>query len=172
MTLILIRHGETKEGKKGILLGQLPGNLTGAGKQEMIAAAKKIREEVNPEVIFSSDLKRAKDSAKILSNELGLNVVYNKLLRERSGGDAEGKTEEKINWKEYERVSLPYRKHKGGESFIDVKNRAEEFLEFLRSQKYKTVIIVSHSAFLAMLISKIKRWSIKKSLKEQPKKLK
>ena len=36
MNLIIIRHGETKEAKKGVLLGNLPGHLTAKGKKEML----------------------------------------------------------------------------------------------------------------------------------------
>ncbi|MFA6136428.1 MAG: histidine phosphatase family protein [Candidatus Paceibacterota bacterium] len=58
MKLFLIRHGETEESKKGILLGHLSGRLTVRGKREMLNVAKKI-EKLNPDIIFSSDLKRA-----------------------------------------------------------------------------------------------------------------
>lgn len=36
MKLILIKHGETKEGKKGMILGSLPGTLTEKGKKDAI----------------------------------------------------------------------------------------------------------------------------------------
>jgi broad specificity phosphatase PhoE len=166
MKFILIRHGETKEGKKGIILGRLPGVLSAKGKKEMEAAAKKIKKsKLEPEIIFSSDLNRAKQSAIIISKTLGLKVKCDKLLRERAGGIAEGKSDKEIDWENYEKISLLYRKHKGGENFIEVRKRAKTFLLKIKKVKFENVIIVSHSAFLAMLLSLLKKWSIKKALK-------
>jgi len=166
MKLILIHHGETEEGKKGILLGRLPGTLSKKGKQEIKIVAQKIKKlESKPEIIFSSDLKRAEQSAKIISKILKLKIKYDTLLRERNGGIDEGKKEKEINWKLYEMTSLPYRRHINGENFIEVRNRAKKFLSKIKRSKYKNAIIVSHSAFLSMLLSHIKRWSIKKSIK-------
>jgi len=167
MILILIRHGETKEGKKGVLLGRLPGILSVKGKKEIKTVAEKIKKsKLDPEIIFSSDLNRAKQSAIIISKILVLKIKYDKLLRERAGGIAEGKKEKEINWKNYGKISLPYRKHKGGESFIEVKQRAKKFLNKISSvKKQKNIIIVSHSAFLAMLLSLLKKQSIEKSIK-------
>lgn len=166
MKLILIRHGETEESKNGILLGQLPGTLSRNGKREMATVAKQIREmNQNPEIIFSSDLRRAKDSAKIIARILKLKIRYSKLLRERKGGEAEGKRENEINWKQYENGPRIRRKHAGGESFSEVKRRAKEFLCIPDLKEHKTIILVSHHAFLAMLISYTKKMGAEKALK-------
>ncbi len=165
MNLILIRHGETKEGKQGILLGHLPGTLTAKGKKEIEIISNKIKEKkLSPGIIISSDLKRAKQSAEILSKSLGIKVKYDNLLKERGGGIAEGKKEDEINWNLYEKMALPYRKHVGGESFTDVKKRVKLFLKDISKNKFKNIIIVSHNVFLTMLLSYIKKWNIKDSL--------
>ncbi len=164
MKIILIRHGETEETKKGILLGHLPGCLSSKGKIDMKLTAKIIKKlNLNPKVIFSSDLKRAKDSSRIISKELGLEIKYNQLLRERKGGASEGKTEKEINWKLYEKTSFPHRRHIGGESFVEVKERAKEFLDNILKNEKQDFIIISHNAFLSMLLSHIKNWSVRKS---------
>lgn len=68
MKIIIIRHGETKEGKKGIILGQLPGTLSAKGVSEVKKIALIIKKtNLNPTLIISSDLKRAKETAKIIS---------------------------------------------------------------------------------------------------------
>ena len=164
MKIILVRHGETKESKKGILLGHLPGRLSSKGKADMKLIAEIIKKlYLSPKIIFSSDLKRAKDSSEIVSEELKLRIRYNQLLRERKGGVSEGKTEEEIDWESYGKTSFPYRRHTGGESFIEVKKRAKEFLDNILKKEKGDFIIVSHSVFLSMLLSCIKNWSIKKS---------
>lgn len=164
MKIILIRHGETKESKKGILLGHLPGHLSSKGKIDMKLTAKVIKKlNLSPKVIFSSDLQRAKDSSKIISKELKLKIKYDQLLRERKGGASEGKTEKEIDWKSYEKTSFSHRKHINGENFIEVKKRAKEFLDNISKKEKQNIIIVSHSVFLSMLLYYIKNWSMEKS---------
>lgn len=164
MKIILVRHGETEESKEGTLLGHLPGRLSSKGKIDIKLTAKVIKKlDLNPKIIFSSDLKRAKDSSEIISEKLGLKIKYNQLLRERKGGASEGKTEKEIDWKSYEKTSFPHRKHIGGESFIEVKKRAKEFINNILKKENQNFIIVSHSTFLSMLLSHIKNWSIEKS---------
>lgn len=164
MKIILIRHGETEESGKGILLGHLSGHLSSKGKVDMKLTARAIKKlGLNPKIIFSSDLKRAQDSSEIISRELGLEIKYSQLLRERKGGASEGKTEKEIDWKLYEKTSFPHRRHIDGESFIEVKKRAKEFFDNILKEEKQNLIIVSHSAFLSMLLSHIKNWSVKKS---------
>lgn len=166
MKLILIRHGETKEGKKGIILGQLPGTLSIKGKATAKQLARLIKSaNINPSVIFSSDLRRAKETSEIIAKILKLPIKYDQLLRERFSGQAEGKLEKEINWKEYEKKKKPFRRHPEGESFSEVRTRAKNFIKKINKIKNKDIIVVSHSAFLSMLFSVFYKWSVEKSLK-------
>jgi len=165
MKIIIIRHGETKESKKGIILGQLPGTLSLKGELEVKKIAEIIKsKKLRPTLIFSSNLKRAKETAKIISKKLYLPVKYEKLLRERHAGIAQGKKEGEIDWENYKKKSLLRRKHKGGESFLNVGKRAKKF--FLKIKKYnEDIIIISHNAFILMLISIIYKIPFKKLTK-------
>lgn len=166
MELILVRHGETKEGKGGIILGQLPGILTMQGRNFARNAGHAIAKLPNrPRLIFSSDLKRAKDTACIIVQVIRVPIKFDSLLQERKSGVAEGKKENQINWKEYEKKPLAYRRHESGESFIDVKKRAQTFLKKMGKEKKTPIVIVSHSAFLSMLLSILLGWSYTKALK-------
>jgi len=156
MQLILLRHGETEEEKAGIILGHHPGILSMKGKEHAMKTAEVIKKmNLRPEVIIASDLARAVDYAAIIGRELGLEIQLEPLLRERSAGEAEGKSQDEIDWEEYEKMPKLLRKHTGGESFEDVSNRAKEFLEKIKALPYRTAIIVSHSVFLAMLAVEI-----------------
>ena len=118
MKIILVKHGETEEGTHRILLGALPGILTAQGKKEMIVVAQSIvAADLHPELIISSKLTRAVDSAEILANILNLPILQNAMVNERGGGVVEGKKDQEIEWSEYEKISLPYRKHKGVKVF-------------------------------------------------------
>ncbi len=165
MKLILVRHGETVEGARGLLLGSLPGRLSIKGTKEMARVADRLLAlHLQPDGILASDLGRAKESAQILSKKLHRAAVYNPLLRERAGGVVEGKKESEIDWATYEKTPLAQRKHLGGESFTDVKKRVGMFLSGLSTSKKPMVLIVSHNVLIVLLVGLVLGWSIKKSL--------
>ncbi len=166
MELILIRHGETKEGKKGILLGQLPGTLTAKGRRFADEVGRVIAGfSYRSPLIIASDLERSKETARAIARITHAPLKCDRLLRERNGGIDEGKKESQINWKEYERRPLAYRRHEGGESFADVKKRASAFLEKIQKEKHSPIIIVSHQALISTLLSELFGWSYPKALK-------
>ncbi len=169
MKIIVVRHGETKEGKKGIILGQLPGTLSSKGKLE----AKKIadiieKRKLKLSLIISSNLKRAKETAEIISKKLNLPIKYEKLVKERHAGIAQGKKEKEIDWENYEKKPLLHRKHAGGESFLDVGKRAKKFIIKIKKIN-KNILLVSHSVFILMLISEIYKISFEKTVKKYKK---
>jgi len=166
MELILLKHGETLEGKKDIILGQLGGNLSPKGKIESKKIAKVIRKrkKLKPRLIISSDLKRTKQTAQTISKMLHLPIRYDRLIRERHAGTAQGKPENKIDWELYEKKPLSRRKHLGGESFSDVKKRAKLFLKKMRKEDARA-IVVSHSVFILMMVAEFYKIPIQKALK-------
>lgn len=166
MQLILIRHGETKEGRRGILLGRLPGMLTAKGKKFAGKAGRTLAGFPDPpKLVVASDLRRAQDTARIISQIVHKPLKVNPLLRERSGGNAEGKTGHQINWRKYEEKTLASRCHTGGESFRDVKKRAVAFLRKIQREKRTPIVVVSHAVVLSMLLSDLLKWSYTTALK-------
>ena len=165
MKLILIRHGETEEEKRGIIVGRLPGTLSDGGKEQAKKVADVIKlSKIAPEIIISSDLARSVDYATIIGHELNLKMELEPLARERSAGEVEGMARDKIDWEEYEKVAKPLRKHAGGESFEDVQVRAKEFLKKIEVLPFRAVLLVSHSVFLAMLTVEACGWTLNDAL--------
>lgn len=83
--LYITRHGQTEENLRRILQGQMPGHLT----QEGIHQAEELRERLKDipfDCIFTSDLKRAKDSALIIALPHQCPIIEEPLLRERDFG--------------------------------------------------------------------------------------
>jgi len=113
-----------------------PGTLSAEGKEQALEAAKVIKKmDLHPEIIITSDLARAADYAAIIGQELNLKIELDPLARERGAGEAEGKSQSEIDWKEYEKAPKLLRKHAGGESFEDVGNRAKDFLKKMKTLK-------------------------------------
>ena len=100
MKIIIIRHGETEENKKGIVQGQIPGHLSELGKEQAKKVAKRLsKEKIN--VIYSSDLDRAKNTAQEIAKFHKKTLFELKQeLRERNWGNLQGKRKEKgISWR-------------------------------------------------------------------------
>ena len=90
-TIFLMRHGETDEYDKGITSGQRDPELNMKGIGHVKAAAESLV-LLRPNLIISSDLKRALQTASIVSEHLGLpEPAVDCRLRERRWGHFEGK---------------------------------------------------------------------------------
>lgn len=153
MNIIFLRHGQTIEATQGIILGSLPWTLSDQWIQDIKRIWTTILKDYTFEYILSSDQKRAYDTTKILSSLFHVPIIQNSLLSERRAGCAERKKESEIDWETYESKPFQYRKHRGWESYIDVKKRARQFIHSLSLQKDEDILIISHSAFIAMCIS-------------------
>ena len=90
-TLLLVRHGETDWNADGRLQGQTDRPLSDFGRDQ----ARRLAEELESEVlkaIYSSDLARARETAEIVGERIGLPVVPEPDLREKDWGTWEGLT--------------------------------------------------------------------------------
>ncbi|MCI8446125.1 MAG: histidine phosphatase family protein, partial [Bacilli bacterium] len=88
MELYIVRHGETGYNKMGLLQGKtnIPLNQKGI---EQANKTKKELEQINFDIVVSSPLNRAIDTAKIIApnNE----ILIDERLNERTLGEYEGK---------------------------------------------------------------------------------
>ena len=81
-----MRHGESVANYEGWLSGFVDVPLTAKGVEQAASVADKL-ESVDITRIFSSDLIRAKDTARAVAEVKGLEIVSDFALRERSLGD-------------------------------------------------------------------------------------
>ena len=90
--ILLIRHGQTDANASGTLQGHLPTplNLTGV-RQANLLAARLAAFSPPVDVIISSDLPRATQTAGPIASACGLPMVTDRAWRERSFGLLEGK---------------------------------------------------------------------------------
>jgi broad specificity phosphatase PhoE len=92
-TLILARHGETDWNRDGRFQGHADTPLNARGREQARALAEDVAEV---DVIYSSDLKRATETARVVADRLGLEVRIDPRLRERGFGAWEGLTRTEI----------------------------------------------------------------------------
>ena len=105
--LVLWRHGQTTWNVEHRFQGQTDIPLDETGEAQAEYTARRLA-TLRPDVIFSSDLSRAQQTAAALSKLTGLTVIPDKELRERFGGDWEGLSDEEI------RDALPGRARHAG----------------------------------------------------------
>lgn len=145
-----IRHGCTAWNKEGRAQGHTDIPLC----EEGFAQAEKLADRIAGEawdVIYSSDLQRAKQTADTIAKQNeNLRVHLDSRLRERHGGKIEGKTlEERIaawgeNWRE---LNL------GMETGEAISERGMACLEdIMAKHKGENILIVSHGAFIKQLL--------------------
>ena len=90
-TLLLVRHGETDWNAEGRLQGHTDRPLSDYGRGQARGLAEELEGE-ELEAIYASDLARARETAEIVGERLGLPVVLDPDLREKDWGTWEGLT--------------------------------------------------------------------------------
>uniref|UniRef100_A0A3Q1I525 fructose-2,6-bisphosphate 2-phosphatase n=1 Tax=Acanthochromis polyacanthus TaxID=80966 RepID=A0A3Q1I525_9TELE len=137
--LTLVRHGETPYNKEGLLQGQaIDSALSEAGQQQAEAAGRYLK-DVRFSHVFVSDMLRAVQTAESIlkhnSSCLGLQMVRDPLLREKSFGIAEGKKVKELReMAEAAGQTFPGFTPPNGETQEQVKQRVQEFLEKMLQQ--------------------------------------
>ena len=152
-TYLLMRHGEAENNVLRVVSSALPNNhhLTEKGKTQARDAAERLKGK-KVDMIVSSPLARAKETAEIVADILGYDaekIVYDLRLRETGFGSFEGRTAAEYH------ENFPREKRfreAPGETLADQKKRMTEFLyELEGTYKGKTILLVSHSDPLWML---------------------
>jgi 2,3-bisphosphoglycerate-dependent phosphoglycerate mutase len=95
-TIYLIRHGETEWNIADRMQGQSDSPLTKEGRVQAKHLARKLK-SIKFAAAYSSDLGRARETARIIALEHKLAVVTTKLIRERFFGRLEGRLWSDLN---------------------------------------------------------------------------
>lgn len=149
-TIGLIRHGETEWNNLGKAQGISDIPLSEDGTKQANALANRLCGE-EWDVIISSNLTRAKQTAEIIRDTLGVDAVFtDDRIREIDCGLIEGTTEEEridrwgVHWRE---------QNLGMEEFQMVAKRGLKFLEEqIVEHADKRILIVSHGALIGLTL--------------------
>jgi probable phosphoglycerate mutase len=154
----LVRHGETDWNASHRLQGHTDINLNSHGlaqAKQLAQALKKINLQFD--VLYTSDLQRAEQTAKPIEILYEVTAIKHSALRERHLGALQGLTPKEAPtlepdlWKSHLSRSL-HEELRGGESILQFANRINLVLEEMR-QKHsgKTILLVSHGGALDMM---------------------
>ena len=151
MNIFLFRHGQTEWNLEGRFQGQLDSPLTPKGRVQARENAHKVVEhigDIESIKIFSSPLGRAKSTAHIVCDELGISrdrIKFENRIMEFNYGVFEGKRKQDLiaseAFKAREQNKWFY-KIEGGESYEIVAQRVQSFLNSIAEEE--EVIVIAH----------------------------
>jgi broad specificity phosphatase PhoE len=159
--LCLVRHGQTDWNLEGRYQGQSDVPLNENGRLQARSLALQLQNQIFA-AIYTSDLERAKETAKIIADALHLPVINEARLREINQGEWEGQLIDIIKaryadlWQERTLDPASVRPP-GGETVGELANRLQAALnDIARLHPGRSVLVVSHGLAIATVICKMR----------------
>jgi len=145
MKICLIRHGITDYNNEKRLQGWKDIALNDKGFMQARIVANQVK-DYNWEVIISSDLIRARQTAEVIGNIKNIPVVFNDKLRERDFGKYSGELVENVK-----KLGATVEELFGETKETFEKRIMEGFTEIISTFQDKNIMIVSHGGVLRRL---------------------
>ena len=159
--ILLIRHGQTDANLHHIVQGQSDTSLNETGRRQAKKVAMELK-EYKANLIISSDLKRAKETAYIISKECKIPIIFDERLREMNLGMWEGKSFEEVmnqpSSEIWEKTPSKW-KIEGSETLKEVQERMVSAIQEF-SEKYGDIIVVSHGIAISTFVIYVKGISL------------
>ncbi|HEX8305350.1 MAG TPA: bifunctional RNase H/acid phosphatase [Jatrophihabitans sp.] len=155
--LLLVRHGVTEYSVAKRFAGRSDLELTEAGREQARRAAGRVAELGPVDVLISSPLRRTRQTADQLADQLELPVLIEDGMVETDFGDWDGYTYAEVSQKwpaELQRwLADPSVAPPSGESFETVTRRVRQARDRILAQHGgKTVVVVSHVSPIKTLV--------------------
>jgi broad specificity phosphatase PhoE len=154
--LVYETHAITTHNEHGIATGWLQGELSERGRELARDLGRRRRDE-GLAAVFSSDLRRAVETAELAFPDGKLPLHQDPRLRECDYGDLNGGPAAAVGAIKLDRIDTPF---PNGESYLDVVDRTRDFLaDLLREHDDTRVLVIAHSA---------NRWAIEHLIQGTP----
>lgn len=141
--IIYETHQTSTDNEAGIATGWLPGELSALGRTQALEMGERRRRD-GIAAIFTSDLRRAVETAEIAFGDTDIPIFEDVRLRECNYGELNGAPVERVSEERLNRVSTPF---PGGQSYEDVVLATEAFLQDLAANwDGRRVLLIAHSA--------------------------
>ena len=151
--IITVQHTQSVHHTNGMVGSWTDWYLTELGKKQADNIGKKLKEELSGRkvLLYSSDLKRARQTAEAIAEQLETEPILRQELRERNVGKACGKS---VKWLR-ENIECPEktvddRLFSDAESRRDAWDRLLPFFEEVMASDEENIIIVSHGDLLSI----------------------
>jgi len=141
--LVFETHSTSVDNERGIATGWLDGELSPAGREQAARLGDRRRDD-GIDAVFTSDLRRAVETAEIAFAGSELPVRHDRRLRECSYGDWNGMARARLEAERPQRVDVPF---PGGESWREAVDRHGGFLDELAARRdVCRVLLIGHVA--------------------------
>jgi broad specificity phosphatase PhoE len=151
--LLLARHGETEWNRTGRFQGHADPPLSEIGRAQAAALAESLADD-GIRAVYTSDLLRASETARVVATRLGLRVVEDAGLREIDVGSWSGLTRDEIAARDPEGFERWLRGEVGhdGETRDQLTERVVAAVERIaHSHAGATVLVVTHGGAIRAL---------------------
>ncbi len=159
MRLYFVRHGESEANVRHVISNrESPFCLTPLGRQQAQALAENLKDSPITS-IYSSPVRRARETAEILAALFHLPYQVTEALREYDCGILEDKSDEE-SWRLHREIAEDWmlnrnylRRPEGGECFLDIQNRFVPFIEGLtQNDSEARILLVGHGGLFLMML--------------------
>jgi probable phosphoglycerate mutase len=160
--LLLIRHGETDDNHNRIFQGQGGEGLNARGREQAkrLATRMSAPQRVHLHALYCSDLARARETAEILGEALGLSPIEEPAVREVDLGAWQGLDDDEVAlrfpnewdaWRNGRDI-----KRGGGETYAELQARVAGALErIIDKHRGQAVGVVSHGAAIKVFVAHV-----------------
>lgn len=151
--IVTVQHTQSVHHTNGMVGSWTDWELTETGKQQADNIGGKLKSELEGKdfIIYSSDLLRARQTAEIIAEHLGITPILRTELRERNLGKCCGKS---VQWLrdnlECQEKTVDDKMFSDAESRRDEWNRLKPFFDSIMEDDSENIIIVSHGDLLSV----------------------
>jgi 2,3-bisphosphoglycerate-dependent phosphoglycerate mutase len=140
--LVFETHSTSEDNERGIATGWLGGALSAAGREQARQLGERRRDD-GIDVVVSSDLNRAVETAWIAFAGSRISVALDWRLRECDYGELDGMPRSQLDAERSRRLTEPF---PGGESWEQAVARVAGFLDELAHSDRRRVLLIGHVA--------------------------
>lgn len=158
MKLYFARHGETDSNLQKRVVG-FGDRLTELGRKQAQDLAQRVS-AIHVDAILASSHVRTKETAAIIAEKIGKDVQETPLLGEKKWPSEmecklldDPKVEKFFDLAREKSNFDPDWHYSDEENFLDVKNRARLFIEYVSGLAEQSILAVSHEYFIKMVIA-------------------
>ncbi len=154
--IFTVQHTQSEHHINGMVGSWTDWNLTEEGKKQADRIADQLKRELDGReiVLYTSDLKRAMQTAESIASRFHVEPIVKKELRERNLGRCCGKS---VRWLrenlECDEKTIDDRLFSDAESRRDEWNRLKPFFDRVMADENENIIIVSHGDLLSVFNS-------------------
>ena len=168
MEIFIVRHGQTEWNKEKRLQGTADIELNDNGRDVAIKTGKALM-DTPIDIIYSSPLKRARETAELIRNGRDIEIITDPRIKELNFGSMEGKRYEELikddtnGFKYFFDHPELYFPPEDGETLTHLIERGGEFLSEViepLANTHQRVMIVAHGAMNKAMMAYIKKHSL------------